>query len=195
MAAKLFGALGHAGVNVRAIAQGASERNISAVIDAADATRALRAVHSRFYLSPQTISVGLIGAGVVGGALLDQLAGEIPRLRREFNLDLRVRGIMTSKKMVTDETRLDPGRWRELVDGATAPADLDAFVAHVHAEHLPQAVLIDCTANQDIADRYAGWLLAVLALADPTWEQQPQPLRQTSASRVIRRACRCRQCR
>ena len=159
VAAMMFGALGHAGVNVRAIAQGASERNISAVIDAANATRALRAVHAGFYLSPQTLSVGLVGAGLVGGALLDQLAGEIPRLRREFNLDLRVRGIMTSSRMVTDETRLDAGRWRELLAGEQArEADVDDFVEHLHAEHLPAAVLIDCTASQVVADRYDDWL-------------------------------------
>ena len=79
-----FAALAKSGVSVRAIAQGSSERNISAVIDGADATRALRAVHAGFYLSPQTISVGVIGTGVVGSALLDQLATQVPRLREEF---------------------------------------------------------------------------------------------------------------
>ncbi len=81
VAAKVFGALGTAAVNVRAIAQGASERNISVVIDGKQSTRALRAVHSGFYLSPHTISIGLIGPGLVGGALLDQLASQVERLR------------------------------------------------------------------------------------------------------------------
>ena len=99
VAAKVFGALGNAAVNVRAIAQGASERNISAVIDSKDSARALRAVHSSFYLSPHTVSVGLIGPGVVGSVLLDQLATQVQRLSRELKLDLRVRGIMSSKLM------------------------------------------------------------------------------------------------
>ena len=81
VAAKVFGALGSAGVNVRAIAQGASERNISVVIDGEHATRALRAVHASFYLSPHTVSIGLIGPGVVGSVLLDQLASQVERLR------------------------------------------------------------------------------------------------------------------
>ena len=188
VAAKLFGSLGHAGVNVRAIAQGASERNISAVIDAADANRALRAVHSGFYLSPQTLSVGLIGAGVVGGALLDQLAGEIPRLRREFNLDLRIRGIATSRKMVTAETRLDAGRWRTLIEEATTPVDLDAFADHLHAEHLPQAVLIDCTASQDVADRYADWLGAGMHVITPNKKGNTGPYAFYRQMKDVRRA-------
>src|SRR5690606_25288835 len=91
ISAKMFGSLGAAAVSVRAIAQGASERNISVVIDGKQASRALRAVHSSFYLSPHTVSIGLIGPGVVGGVLLDQLASQIPRLSRELKLDLRVR--------------------------------------------------------------------------------------------------------
>ncbi len=158
IAAKLFGALGRAAVNVRAIAQGASERNISAVIDAEDATRAVKAVHSGFYLSPQTISVGLIGAGTVGSALLEQFAAELPRLQRDFNLDLRIRGIATSKRMLTEERRLDPSGWQSALEQRGVTLDMERFVAHIHAEHLPHAVLIDCTADQGIADRYAGWL-------------------------------------
>ncbi len=81
VAAKVFAALGTSGVNVRAIAQGASERNISAVVDGRHATRALRAVHAGLYLSPHTLSIGIIGPGTVGGVLLDQLAAQSERLR------------------------------------------------------------------------------------------------------------------
>src|SRR4030095_11883586 len=98
VAARVFGALGSAAVSVRAIAQGASERNISAVIDGKFSSRALRSVHSSFYLSPHTISIGLIGPGVVGSVLLDQLATQVQRLH-DVKVDLRVRGIMTSKRM------------------------------------------------------------------------------------------------
>ena len=104
---QVFNALGSAGVNVHAIAQGASERNISVVVDQKEATRALRAVHSGFYLSPHTISIGLIGPGAVGRVLLEQIAAERERLLRDFKLDLRVRGIMTSKKMLLSEQGID----------------------------------------------------------------------------------------
>src|SRR5215469_5625305 len=94
VAAKVFSALGTAGVNVRAIAQGASERNISAVVEGRSTMRALRAVHAGLYLSPHTLSIGVIGPGTVGRMLLDQLAAQSEHLRRQFRLDLRVRGIM-----------------------------------------------------------------------------------------------------
>src|SRR5918993_1454923 len=111
-AGRFFGPLGVAGLNVRAIAQGASERNISAVIDAKDMTRAIRAVHSSFYLSAKTVSIGVLGPGHVGGALLDQIASAAPALRTKFNLDLRVRALGGSQKMVLDEQRLDLAKWR-----------------------------------------------------------------------------------
>ncbi|MEO8223563.1 MAG: aspartate kinase, partial [Gammaproteobacteria bacterium] len=81
VAGRFLGTLGSAGINVRAIAQGSSERNISAVIARQDSTRALRAVHSGFYLSAETISIGLIGPGNVGQVLLRQMAAELPRLK------------------------------------------------------------------------------------------------------------------
>src|ERR1041384_4899960 len=109
---QVFNALGSAAVNVHAIAQGASERNISVVVDGKDATRALRAVHSGFYLSPHTVSIELIGPGAVGRVLLDQIAAETERLRNDFKLDLRVRGLMTSKKMLLSEGGVDLKNWK-----------------------------------------------------------------------------------
>jgi bifunctional aspartokinase / homoserine dehydrogenase 1 len=167
VAAKLFGALGRAGVNVRAIAQGASERNISAVISSEDADRALRAVHAGFYLSPQAVSIGLIGPGGVGGHLLDQLAGEIPRLAAESRLDLRVRAVAGSRRMVLAPRVVDLAVWRDQLEAGT-PTELDAFTAHVQAEHLPHAVIIDCSGNAEVADRYAGWLARGIHVITPS---------------------------
>src|SRR6185436_17131903 len=111
IAAAVFGALAAAGVNIRAIAQGSSERNISAVIDERQSTRALRSVHARFYLSPHTISIGLIGPGTVGGVLFEQLTSQRERLLRDFHLDLRVRAVMTSRSMLLSEASLSPADW------------------------------------------------------------------------------------
>jgi len=166
-AAKVFSALSKAAVNVRAIAQGASERNISVVIEERDATKALRAVHASFYLSPNTISVGVIGPGLVGTALLEQLGSQTERLRRERNLDLRVRGIISSRKMVLSDTGIAlDGNWRALLD-AGVDADLDAFAQHVHADHLPHSLLIDCTASDRVAGCYARWLAAGIHIVTP----------------------------
>ena len=166
VAAKVFGALGGAGVNVRAIAQGSSERNISLVIDERQTTRALRAVHSAFYLSPHTISIGLIGPGAVGSVLIDQLASQTARLRRDFRLDLRLRGISTSRHMLLGNSTISFNHWREaLADGA--PADLVQFEEHVHAEHLPHAVIIDCSASAEVAQHYPRWLAAGIHIVTP----------------------------
>lgn len=166
VAAKVFGTLGNAGVNVRAIAQGASERNISVVIDSRQTTRALRSVHSGFYLSPHTISIGLIGPGLVGSALIEQLASQMERLRRDFNLDLRLRGIMTTQRMLLSHATIDLGVWRESLSNASPP-DLVRFEEHVHADHLPHAVIIDCTASADIIQSYPRWLAAGVHVVTP----------------------------
>ncbi len=167
IAAKFFTNLARAGINVRAIAQGSSERNISAVIDSDDVTKALRAVHSGFYLSDKTISVGVIGAGVVGATLLDQIHGQSKRLHDKFSIDLRVRAIARSSRMLLGDGRIDLEKWREELTASDTPVDLDAFERHVHADHLPHAVIIDCTADEDIAGRYAGWLARGINVVTP----------------------------
>ena len=158
IAAKFFGALGRAGINVRAIAQGSSERNISAVVDGDDVTRALRAVHSGFYLSHKTLSVGIIGPGTVGAALLRQLEKQSERLANEFNLDLRVRAIARSQKMLLGDKRIDLANWEDDFDAKSVETDLEAFEEYVNPDHLPHSVIIDCTSSEDIASRYPGWL-------------------------------------
>jgi len=166
IAAKLFNALGTSGVNVRAIAQGASERNISVVIDGKQTARALGSVHASFYLSPHTVSIGLIGPGSVGSVFLDQLASQVGRLTNDFRLDLRLRGILTSKKMTLADTAVPMAGWRESLDGG-GPPDLQAFVRHVDAAHLPHAVIVDCTASAEIARHYPAWLAAGIHIVTP----------------------------
>ena len=158
IAARFFGTLGRAGINVRAIAQGSSERNISAVVDSDEATRALRAAHSGFYLSAKTVSIGLIGPGTVGSALLRQIEKQHARLEGRFNLDLRVRAIARSDRMLLGDRRIDLEDWRSAFDSGAVDLDLDAFEAHVNPDHLPHAIIIDCTASEFIASRYTDWL-------------------------------------
>ncbi len=175
VSAKVFGALGNAAVNIRAIAQGASERNISAVIDGRDASKALRAIHSSFYLSPHTLSIGLIGPGTVGSVLLDQLASQAARLKRGFNVDLRVRGIAGSQRMVLAEREIDLANWRVALERAE-PVDLDRFTQHVAAGHLPHRVIIDCTADSGVGMRYAEWLAAGIHIVTPNKKANSGPL-------------------
>jgi aspartokinase/homoserine dehydrogenase 1 len=173
---KVFNALGSASVNVHAIAQGASERNISVVVDGKEATRALRAVHAGFYLSPHTISIGLIGPGAVGRALLEQIAAESARLRSDFKLDLRLRGVMTSRKMLLSEAGISADNWKAALDASTTPADIGKFVDHLHVDHLPHTVIIDCTADESVAKHYADWLRAGIHVVTPNKKANSGPL-------------------
>lgn len=173
VAARFLGALAKARVNLRAIAQGASERNISVAITAGDATRALRAAHAGFWLSPQTVSLGVIGPGKVGAALLDQLAHAAPRLLRDTNLDLRLRAVAGSSKAWLGE-HID-GDWRARYASADT-CDLDAFAAHVHAAHLPHAAIIDCSASPLVAEKYAEWLAAGIHVITPNKQAGAGPL-------------------
>jgi aspartokinase/homoserine dehydrogenase 1 len=187
VAARLFAALARAGVNVRVIAQGASERNISVAIDAASARKALRAVHAAFYLSPQTLSVGVIGPGNVGKALLAQIAAARERLLATSNVDLRVRAIAGRSSMALGSPVL------ELTDPAAllrrgTPTELDAFTAHVHAEHLPHAVIIDCSADDAVAQRYQGWLERGIHVITPNKHAGAGPWARYAALKGQRRA-------
>jgi aspartokinase/homoserine dehydrogenase 1 len=158
-ASRLFHSLARSGVNIRAIAQGSSERNISVAIDTADAARALRAVHAGFYLSPQTLSVGLIGAGGVGRTFVQQLEAMRAHLLSTRGIDLRLRAVATSRHMAL----LDPGPAStlsalEALDRSTVPTDLERLTAHVQTDHLPHTVLVDCTASEAMGDRYEAWI-------------------------------------
>jgi len=161
VAARMFAALAHAQVNIRAIAQGASERNISVAVAEADATRALRAAHSAFWLSPKTVSVGIIGPGQVGRALLAQMASVLPTLRANLHIDLRLRSIANRRAMVLEHGSMAPDTAVQHLDAATAQAvDLAAFARHLRAEHTPHALIIDCSGSDAIAGHYPAWLAA-----------------------------------
>lgn len=188
VSAKVFGALGAAGVNVRAIAQGASERNISVVVPAKAATRALRAVHAGFYLSDHTLSVGIIGPGTVGRVLLSQISSQSERLRRDFKLDLRVRGLMSTKRMLLSDRAMAPQAWEQAPEGAFSAPDLASFVGHIAADHLPHHVIIDCTASGEVASHYAQWLAAGIHVVTPNKKANSAPWAEYQALHAARRA-------
>jgi aspartokinase/homoserine dehydrogenase 1 len=185
---KVFGALGNARINVRAIAQGASERNISVVVDGRNATRALRATHASFYLSPHTLSIGVIGPGTVGRVLLDQLASQSERLAREFHIDLRVRGILRSRQMRLADLSVPLAHWREDLERHSQPADLARFIEHVRVDYLPHTVLIDCSADAEVAGHYRDWLEAGIHIVTPNKKANSGSLAYYESLKSARRA-------
>ena len=187
VAAKVFNSLGDAAISVRAIAQGASERNISVVVDGKVAAKALRAVHAAFYLSPNTLSIGLIGPGTVGRVLLAQNATQIERLRA-LNLDLRVRGIAASQRMLLEETSVDLDRWAQRLAEAGEPLDLEKFANHVQADYIPHTVILDCTASAEVGKHYLGWLTRGIHIATPNKKANSGSLPYYRALQEARRA-------
>ena len=137
-----------ASVNVRAIAQGASERNISVVVDGTQATRALRAVHASFYLSPHTLSIGVIGPGTVGRVLLDQLASAARAAGARVQArPARARHHALEAACCWPTRGVDAGALArgscEAGTRAAGPGRASSSTCSV--DHLPHAVIIDCT--------------------------------------------------
>ena len=186
VAAKVFNSLGQAAISVRAIAQGASERNISVVVDGKGAAKALRAVHAAFYLSPNTLSIGLIGPGTVGRVLLAQLATQVERLRT-LNLDLRVRGIAGSKRMLLAETSVDLEHWAEQLATGGEALDMEKFADHCQADYIPHTVIIDCTASAAVGANYQAWLGRGIHVVTPNKKANSGPMPYYRALQEARR--------
>ncbi|RDY06786.1 hypothetical protein CR513_09179, partial [Mucuna pruriens] len=188
VSATLFNALAKANINVRAIAQGCSEYNITVVVKREDCIKALRAVHSRFYLSRTTLAMGIIGPGLIGSTLLDQLRDQASVLKEEFNIDLRVMGILGSKSMLLSDAGIDLARWRELREERGEAADLEKFVQHVHGNHfIPNTALVDCTADSVIAGHYYDWLRKGIHVVTPNKKANSGPLDQYLRLRALQR--------
>lgn len=166
-AGQFFTALGRGGVNVRAIAQGSSERNISAVIDTKEAVRALRTVHSAFIVPQQILSVGLIGPGLIGSTFLRQLHEQQLDLKKGREVDIQIRAIANSKMMYLSEKAIPLSQWQELFLKNAVPLDWNKFTEHLKPSHLPHAVVIEATASSALTPLYKEWLTQGLHIISP----------------------------
>ena len=155
---KLFGALGRNGVNIRAIAQGSTEKNISVVINKADVKKALNVIHEAFFETPlKQVNVFIAGAGNVGSKLLEQLNQQHHYLMNELGLHIRVAGIANSKKMVFGHESINLAEWRSLLENGE-PADLAAFTKKIKSLNLRNSVFVDNTASKEVAAIYGEFL-------------------------------------
>ena len=156
---KLFGALGRNGVNVRAIAQGSTEKNISAVINRADIKKALNVIHEAFFEEPlKQVNVFIAGVGNVGGKLLEQLEQQANYLQQELGLQIRVTGIANSKKMLFGHETINLSKWREQLQEQGESSDMWAFVQKIKSLNLRNSVFVDNTASPDVAAVYGEFL-------------------------------------
>lgn len=148
MSARLFNALGRNGVNVRAIAQGSSEYNISVILAKADLSKALNAVHDAFYSDlKKTLHIFCLGTGNIGKTLFRQLQNQMPFLAKNNDLEVKVMGISNSRQMFLSEAGLDLQDWERKLDEVAEPADLKRFVQQMKAMNLPNCVFVDNTAS------------------------------------------------
>jgi aspartokinase/homoserine dehydrogenase 1 len=155
---KMFGALGRNGINIRAIAQGSSEKNISTVIKTADVKKAVNVLHEAFFETVhKQLNLFLVGCGNVGGKLIEQLKHQIKYIGDQLHLQIKVIGIASSKKMLVNEDGIDLQNWKEkLQDGATMK--IEKFVDFVVQKNLRNSVFIDITANEEVAGCYSSLL-------------------------------------
>jgi len=155
---KMFGALGRNGINVRAIAQGSSEKNISSVLSAADVKKAINVLHEEFFeTSYKQLNVFIAGAGNVGGKLVGQIAKQVNYLKEHLRLQIQVAGIANSKKMLMNDGGIDLNNWKEeLASGEDAT--IHKFVDSIIHKNLRNSVFVDVTANGEVATVY-GTLL------------------------------------
>ncbi|MBZ9786355.1 bifunctional aspartate kinase/homoserine dehydrogenase I [Psychroflexus sp. CAK57W] len=155
---KMFSALGKNNVNVRAIAQGASEKNISAVILQNDVKKALNALHETFFeVKTKQLNVFITGVGNVGHRLISQIEQQRKFLKNELRINLRVMGISNSKNMYFDEEGIDLGNWKDHLErGETS--SLDGFLEKATQLNKRNSIFVDITASEAVSQMYADYL-------------------------------------
>jgi aspartokinase/homoserine dehydrogenase 1 len=155
MSGKLFHALGRNGVNVRAIAQGSSEYNISVIISGNDLAKALNAVHDAFFVQLyKTLFAFCLGTGNIGKTLFRQLNDHSDWLREHNGIQVKVAGISNTRKMIFNADGISLDAWQENLETAGESADLKAFVDRMKSMNLPNCVFIDNTASQKPVEFY-----------------------------------------
>ena len=164
---KMFGTLGANGVSVIAIAQGSSERNISAVVETKDLPKAINSLHENFFLSERKrLNLFIVGVGNVGGTLIDQIRQQNETLLEEHHLDIRLVGIANSRQMVFDGDGIALNNWQDDLSNGEK-MDIDQFVENMFDLNLRNSVFIDNTASYDIPKYYEQVLKKSISVVTP----------------------------
>jgi bifunctional aspartokinase / homoserine dehydrogenase 1 len=168
VAGRVFHALGKNGINISAIAQGSSELNISVVVGAKDETKALNAVHEAFFLSDtKTLNVFMVGVGLIGSTLLQQIRSNASFLREKRNTEIKIAGLANSKTMLFVEEGIDLENWKQPLSENGETFSMHQFVAKMKTMNLPNAIFIDNTASADVAGYYEQILDASISISTP----------------------------
>ncbi len=161
---KMFSALGKNNINIRAIAQGASEKNISIVIAQNDVKKALNTLHEVFFEgNTKQLNVFVTGVGNVGEKLIEQIKQQRKHLKDNLKINLRIIGLSNSKKMIFDDNGLSLKDWKTDLEQGEA-ANLQEFFERVCQLNLRNSIFVDVTANADVANLYAQYLRKSIAV-------------------------------
>jgi len=168
ISAKLFTALGRNGINVVAIAQGASELNISVVIYNVDNIKALNAIHEMFFLSDvKTVNVFAVGTGTIGGTLLKQINTQRATLIKKHGIDVKVTGISNIDGYLIDEDGIDLAKWETTMKEKGHKPVFSEFVVRIKELNLRNSVFVDNTASYDVAAVYEELLEKSVSVVTP----------------------------
>jgi aspartokinase/homoserine dehydrogenase 1 len=155
IAGKLFSTIGKNGINVIAIAQGASELNISWVVKNDVLRKTLNVVHESFFLSENIeLNVFLMGIGTVGGNLLQQLQKQQEKLLKEKHLKIKLTGVANTRKMLFNREGIVIANYREVMDIEGEVSSLSGFVEAIRKMNIYNSVVVDCTASDLVAEKY-----------------------------------------
>ncbi|MES2328094.1 MAG: bifunctional aspartate kinase/homoserine dehydrogenase I [Bacteroidota bacterium] len=155
---KMFGVLGRNGINVRAIAQGSSEKNISAVLSSFDVKKAINVLHEEFFETTyKQLNVFIAGTGNVGGKLVGQIKKQFQYLQNDLRLQIQVIGLANSKKILINEEGIGLDTWKDVLQNAPAGTIHD-FVKLIIDKNLRNSVFVDVTANVEVASVYGSLL-------------------------------------
>jgi bifunctional aspartokinase / homoserine dehydrogenase 1 len=165
---RMFGALGKNGVNIVAIAQGSSERNISTVIQQTDVSKTLNALHDAFFLSDKkSMHLFLVGTGLIGSTLIKQVEEQFQKLSHQSKLDVKLVGIANSRKMLFDENGLSLDTCLVKMKENGEAMSLRSFTVKMIQLNLPSSVFIDCTSSAEVAGQYEEVLSANISIVTP----------------------------
>ena len=191
VAGKLFGTLGRSGISVIACAQGASETNISFVINGTYLRKALNVLHDSFFLSEyKVLNLFICGIGTVGGRLIEQIHNQYEELKEHSRLKLNVVGIASSKNAIFDRDGIDLTHYREALKDS-APSDVEALKEKILSMNIFNSVFVDCTASKDVARLYQTLLehninvVAANKIAASSDYQSYAKLKQTALDRGV----------
>lgn len=165
---RMFNTLGKNGINVVAIAQGSSERNISTVIQQSDVSKALNALHDAFFLSDnKTVHLFLVGTGQIGGTLIKQIQEQHQKLSDQNKLEVKLIGIANSRKMLFDENVLAYSSCMEKMKTEGEEMEMEKFISKMISLNLPASIFIDCTSSGEVAAGYEEILSANISIVTP----------------------------